>query len=70
MNDLFVRPGHRGHGVGRELIDASAKVARRRGAPHLEWLTAMDNEVAQRLYDRLGATRSSWFAYELPAVLG
>jgi GNAT superfamily N-acetyltransferase len=66
MNDLFVAEGQRGHGIGEALIEASAAAARERGMRHLEWLTAVDNERAQRLYDRLGAERSAWYGYELP----
>ena len=66
MNDLFVSPSHRGTGAGRALIEASAEAARERGCAHLEWYTATDNEVAQRLYERMGAERSAWLAYELP----
>ncbi len=66
MNDLFVSPAARGTGAGRALIEACAAAARERGCAHLEWFTATDNEVAQRLYERMGAERSSWFAYELP----
>jgi GNAT superfamily N-acetyltransferase len=66
MNDLFVSPEFRGGGVGRALIQASVDVARERGAPHLEWLTAIDNRVAQGLYERVGADRSAWFGYEIP----
>ena len=40
MNDLYVDAAARGEGVGRALIEASAEVARERGAPHLEWSTA------------------------------
>lgn len=65
MNDLFVVEGSRGHGVGRALIEASAAVARERGATHLEWATAPSNVTAQRLYDRTGAARSEWIEYEL-----
>ncbi|MGV1049974.1 MAG: GNAT family N-acetyltransferase [Solirubrobacterales bacterium] len=65
MNDLFVVPEARGRGVGRALIEASADVARRRGAAHLEWATAPDNHTAQRLYDSTGAERSEWVEYEL-----
>lgn len=65
MNDLFVSDAARGHGVGRALIEASAEVARERGAAHLEWATAPDNLTAQRLYDRTGAERSEWVEYEL-----
>ena len=66
MNDLYVAAGARGEGVGRALIEASVAVARERGARHLQWATAPDNDRAQRLYDSTGATRSTWIEYELP----
>jgi GNAT superfamily N-acetyltransferase len=66
MNDLYVDPATRGEGIGRALIEASANVARERGAHHLEWATAPDNETARRLYDSTGAERSTWIEYELP----
>jgi GNAT superfamily N-acetyltransferase len=65
MNDLFVTADARGQGIGHALIEASADVARSRGAHHLEWATAPDNKTAQRLYDATGATRSTWLEYEL-----
>jgi GNAT superfamily N-acetyltransferase len=65
MNDLYVAEAARGHGVGRALIEASAAVARERGAACLEWATAPDNHTAQRLYDGTGAQRSEWVEYEL-----
>jgi len=65
MNDLFVSEGARGHGVGRALIEASATVARERGAARLQWSTAPSNVTAQRLYDSIGAERSEWVEYEL-----
>ncbi len=65
MNDLYVDPAHRGQSIGRTLIEASATVARERGAQRLEWATAPDNKTAQRLYDSTGAKRSTWIEYEL-----
>lgn len=65
MNDLFVAPEARGHGIGRALIEASAGVARERDAAYLEWATAPDNHTAQRLYDSLPTERSEWIEYEL-----
>jgi GNAT superfamily N-acetyltransferase len=65
MNDLFVAPAARGRGVGRALIEASAAVARERGAAWLEWATAPDNHTAQRLYDSLTSEKSTWLEYEL-----
>lgn len=66
MNDLFVVEGHRGEGIGLALIEAAADASRDRGMRHLEWLTAVDNERAQRLYERTRAQRSTWHSYELP----
>jgi GNAT superfamily N-acetyltransferase len=66
MNDLYVIEEARGQGIGRALIEASAAVARERGAQRLEWVTARDNVTAQRLYDTTGAERSEWIEYELP----
>lgn len=65
MNDLYVDPAHRRGGIGRALIEASARVAHERGAHHLEWATKPDNVTAQRLYDSTGAERSEWVEYEL-----
>jgi len=65
MNDLFVDDSARGQGVGRALIEATAEVARERGAASIEWSTAPDNHTAQCLYDSTGAERSEWFSYEL-----
>src|ERR1700761_3945511 len=37
LEDLFVRPAHRGGGVGKALLAAVAAAARARGAERLEW---------------------------------
>jgi len=68
MNDLFVAPHARGAGAGRvaeALIGACAQRARDHGAVSLIWQTALDNERAQALYDRIGARRSRWLDYDL-----
>ncbi|HEY7456184.1 MAG TPA: GNAT family N-acetyltransferase [Solirubrobacterales bacterium] len=65
INDLYVVEGRRGEGIGRALIEASAAVARERGAHQLEWVTAPDNATARRLYDRTGATSEPSIEYEL-----
>jgi GNAT superfamily N-acetyltransferase len=65
LEDLFVAPGARGGGHGRELILACAERARELGAPKLEWVTATDNERAQSVYDGLGASGDEWRNYEL-----
>ena len=65
LNDLYVRPEHRGTGVGEALVAATVEVARERDASHVRWFTALDNRPAQRLYERVGAERSAWFEYEI-----
>ncbi len=65
LNDLYVDEVHRDEGIGRALIEASAGVARQRGAHHLEWTTQPDNTTARHLYDSTGAERSEWVGYEL-----
>ncbi len=65
MNDLFVDPAARGGGTAEALIGACRVAARERGAARLAWQTALDNERAQRLYDRVGGRRSQWLDYDL-----
>jgi GNAT superfamily N-acetyltransferase len=68
MNDLYVSPAARGTGVADELIKACLDECRLHGAGSLDWQTAKDNERAQRVYDRVGATRSEWIDYSLPVT--
>jgi GNAT superfamily N-acetyltransferase len=68
MNDLFVVPEARGLRLGERLIDACTEECRKRGAVSLGWQTALDNEAAQRLYDRVGGTRERWLDYSLPVT--
>jgi GNAT superfamily N-acetyltransferase len=67
LNDLFVVPASRGSGIGRALIERSLELCRERGAEKLVWETAPDNAAAQRLYDGIGAEKSTWLTYELDA---
>ena len=66
MNDLFVAPEARGGGLADALIRACADRCRERGATKLNWETALDNERAQAVYDRVGGERSQWLSYSLP----
>jgi GNAT superfamily N-acetyltransferase len=67
LNDLFVVPASRGSGTGRALIERCRELCRERGAEKLVWETAPDNTTAQRLYDGIGAEKSTWLTYELDA---
>jgi GNAT superfamily N-acetyltransferase len=63
MNDLFVDPTLRNRGVGAALFDASLAYATAHGYARLDWVTAADNQDAQRFYDRHGGRRGSWVSY-------
>lgn len=65
LSDLFVTEGARGRGLGRALIGAAVDATRRHGLGQLEWYTAPDNEIAQRVYDATGARRLTWIGYEI-----
>ena len=65
LEDLFVATEHRGGGCAEALIEACAEHCRARGAPALEWMTAPDNQRAQAVYRRVGATGSDWVEFEL-----
>jgi GNAT superfamily N-acetyltransferase len=65
MNDLYVAPGARGGGAAEALIAACVERCRRHGAARLEWRTALDNERAQAVYDRVGGVRSRWLDYTI-----
>src|SRR5579884_1503623 len=47
MNDLFVAPSARGHGLAENLIDACRRECATRGARRLSWQTAPENLRAQ-----------------------
>ncbi len=66
LEDLFVRPGHRGEGVGRTLLSAVAARVRERGGERLEWAALDWNELALGFYRRMGAsTANEWITHRL-----
>jgi ribosomal protein S18 acetylase RimI-like enzyme len=70
MNDLYVDPAARGQGLADRLIAACVERCRSRGALELEWQTALDNERAQAVYDRVGGVRERWLSYSLEVAPG
>ncbi len=66
LEDLFVRPGFRGAGVGRALLVHLARLARERGCGRLEWSVLDWNEPAKRFYESLGAVpMEGWTVYRV-----
>jgi ribosomal protein S18 acetylase RimI-like enzyme len=58
LYDIVVDPSHRGHGVGRRLLDATLAALAAKGAPRVVLSTAERNEPAQRLFARAGFRRT------------
>lgn len=55
LEDLFVRPEHRGVGLGKALLAAVAKIAHTRACPRMEWAVLDWNTPAIDFYRSLGA---------------
>jgi len=62
LNDLFVVPEFRRHGVARLLMDAATSLARQRQCQRLVLLTEHTNTPAQKLYESLGWKRDETYA--------
>ena len=61
LEDLFVRPKYRGHGIGKGLLAKVAAIAVAEGCPRLEWAVLNWNQPAIDFYNALGATpMSEW----------
>ncbi|MGH1548588.1 GNAT family N-acetyltransferase [Leifsonia poae] len=64
MDDLFVIEEERGKGVGGALLQQARSLAEERGLGVVQWITAHDNDTAQKLYDQV-ANRTQWVTYEI-----
>lgn len=54
LEDLYVAPEHRGHGLGRALMETALEVAREEGAIEMHLGTSEDDVAARALYESLG----------------
>jgi GNAT superfamily N-acetyltransferase len=61
LNDLFVAPDARKHGVGAALLERAQQHAIETGAKGLMLSTAVNNFTAQRVYERMGWKRDNDF---------
>ncbi len=52
LEDLFVLPSARGHGIGKALIEWLRNAMRAEGWARIYWVTQKDNAQARGLYDR------------------
>jgi GNAT superfamily N-acetyltransferase len=56
LEDLYVKPEHRGRGIGRAMLMRLGRIAAERGCGRFEWSVLDWNEAAIRFYKRMGAT--------------
>ena len=59
LEDLYVQPGARGHGVGRAMMAHLARVTVQRGWAGMAWGVLDWNESAFKFYSSLGAAKSN-----------
>jgi GNAT superfamily N-acetyltransferase len=56
LEDLYIQPAHRGHGLGKALLKHLARLAVERGCGRFEWCVLDWNENAIAFYEGAGAT--------------
>ncbi|MEV4707335.1 GNAT family N-acetyltransferase [Actinoplanes sp. NPDC049316] len=65
LEDLYVRPGHRGTGAGAALLTELARICVERGYRRLEWVM-LDWNPAADFYAAIGASvTENWLPYRL-----
>jgi GNAT superfamily N-acetyltransferase len=68
LEDLFVLPEARRHGIGLAAFRYLAGEAVRGGYGRMEWVVLDWNQLAIGFYEKLGATRlKEWYTYRLTA---
>ena len=66
LEDLFVKPEHRGKGVGKALLQKLAQITMERGCGRLEWACLDWNRPSIDFYLSLDATpMDQWTVYRL-----
>ena len=69
LEDLYVRPEHRGRGMGKALLQQLARRCRSEGLARLEWAVLDWNAPSIAFYESLGARpNADWITYRLTAA--
>lgn len=69
LEDVYVRPALRKHGIGTALLKAVAQVGVRRGCGRFEWTALNWNKNALDWYRKVGArTMDEWIVLRLDAA--
>lgn len=64
MQFLVVRPDHRGHGHGRELVTRGLEFAKQAGYKSIELNATRDFDFALRMYERMGFTHVDTYLWQ------
>ena len=66
LEDLFVKPAWRQHGIGRAMLVRLAQIAVERGCPRFEWVALNWNQNAIDFYEKLGAKQlNDWRIFRM-----
>ncbi len=66
LEDLYVKPEHRGKGYGKAILTRLAGIAKERGCGRLEWWCLDRNTPSVNFYLSLGAEpMSDWTVYRI-----
>jgi GNAT superfamily N-acetyltransferase len=66
LEDLFVRPSARKHGIGFALLRALARIAMERDCGRIDWSVLNWNELAIDFYKQIGAkSMDEWTSFRL-----
>ena len=66
LEDLYVKPEYRGHGIGLAMIKTVARIAVERGCRRFEWVCLNWNVKSIKFYKSLGAKPlDEWTTYRV-----
>lgn len=66
LEDIFVRPGLRGHGIGRTLFLEIVSIARQKKCERLDFAVLDWNQSAHQFYEKLGARpMTDWVLFRM-----
>lgn len=54
LDQLYVKPPHRGKGIGKELIDRARRIGDEKGAENIVFTIDADNDAGLEYFDNLG----------------
>ena len=68
IEDIYIKPDHRGRGIGKTILVYLAKLAIERGCGRIEWSVLDWNINALNFYNELGAqAMDGWTVFRLSA---